>query len=72
MRYDSYSDTQRAAWLRMVTTEARTRDVFAFTKHEGVAAGDPYAGVGLAVWLQNEISREGSAPPPRTDPFSVS
>lgn len=51
MRHDHYSPEQRDAWRRTLINAAATRDVFAFTKHEGVAAGDPHAGVGLAQWL---------------------
>lgn len=51
MRHDHYSPEQRQAWAELLRTESSQRDVYAFTKHEGVAAGDPHAGVGLAEWL---------------------
>ena len=58
MRHDHYSDAQRNAWVELLRREASGRDVFVFTKHEGVAAGDPHAGVGLAVWLRAALSPE--------------
>lgn len=51
LRFDAYSEGAREAWKRLLTTEAQDRDVFAFTKHEGVPAGDPFSGIGLAEWL---------------------
>jgi uncharacterized protein YecE (DUF72 family) len=51
MRADRYAPEARAAWRDLLLEEAADRPVFAFTKHEGVPAGDPYAGVGLAEWL---------------------
>ena len=61
MRFDDYSVDQRASWLRLLESESRERNVFAFTKHEGVAANNPFAGVGLAVWLQEQNQRGESA-----------
>lgn len=51
MRADAYSPGARDAWRDLLEREAAGRPVFVFTKHEGVPAGDPYAGVGLAQWL---------------------
>ena len=51
LRSESYSPEARDAWRRLLEREAADRPVFAFTKHEGVPAGDPFAGVGLAEWL---------------------
>jgi len=51
MRHDYYSEEQTQAWTELLRRESKDRNVFAFTKHEGVAAGDPHAGVGLAEWL---------------------
>ncbi len=51
LRADRYEPEARAAWRDLLEREAADRPVFAFTKHEGVPAGDPYAGVGLAEWL---------------------
>jgi uncharacterized protein YecE (DUF72 family) len=51
LRFEAYSDTARSAWKQLLTNEARERDVFAFTKHEGVPAGDAHSGIGLAEWL---------------------
>lgn len=51
MRADRYGPRARAAWRDLLEREAADRPVYVFTKHEGVPAGDPYAGVGLAEWL---------------------
>ncbi|MDP9226325.1 MAG: DUF72 domain-containing protein [Actinomycetota bacterium] len=51
LRSDAYTEDTRAAWKTLLAKEARARDVFAFAKHEGAPAGDPFSGVGLAEWL---------------------
>jgi len=51
LRTDRYSAEARDGWLRLLTSEGHRRDVFAFTKHEGIPAGDPFGGIGLAQWL---------------------
>jgi uncharacterized protein YecE (DUF72 family) len=51
LRSESYSERTRAAWLDLLRREAEHREVFAFSKHEGVPAGDPLAGVGMAAWM---------------------
>ncbi len=51
LRAESYAPQQRARWQELLEREAAVRDVYAFTKHEGVPAGDPLAGVGLAQWM---------------------
>lgn len=51
LRADAYDDDARRGWRELLESEAATRPVFAFAKHEGVPAGDPHAGVGLAQWL---------------------
>jgi uncharacterized protein YecE (DUF72 family) len=51
MRVDRYTAEQRESWRNLLTTEALNRDVFAFVKHEGIPAADPYGGIGLARWL---------------------
>jgi uncharacterized protein YecE (DUF72 family) len=54
LRFDAYTEAARSAWRDLLVTEARDRDVFAFTKHEGVPAGDPSSGIGFAEWLAGE------------------
>lgn len=56
LRADAYSDGARAAWRDLLEREAAGRPVFAFAKHEGVPAGDPNAGLGLAQWLVRETA----------------
>ena len=56
LRLASYTDAQRAAWLRLLQTEAAGRDVYAFVKHESGPADNPYAGVALARWLVDAAS----------------
>lgn len=51
LRAPRYDSGARTGWKHLLTNEAAERDVYAFVKHEGVAAGDPYSGVGLAQWL---------------------
>jgi uncharacterized protein YecE (DUF72 family) len=51
LRTGEYSDEQRAAWKDLLVAEGERRDVFAFAKHEGIPAGNPFGGVGLAKWL---------------------
>ena len=51
LRSDRYSAEARDGWLRLLRREAADRPVLAFTKHEGIPAGDPLGGIGLAEWL---------------------
>lgn len=51
LRADRYSPEARDGWRDLLEREAVDRPVYAFTKHEGLEAGDPYGGVGLAEWL---------------------
>jgi uncharacterized protein YecE (DUF72 family) len=55
LRGDRYTDETRARWLELLKRTAKERDVYAFAKHEGIPAGDPYGGVGLAQWLVQEL-----------------
>lgn len=60
MRANKYATRRRSAWRKLLEKEASERDVYVFSKHEGVPAGDPFAGVGLAVWLERYARREGT------------
>lgn len=51
LRADAYPEAARAGWRELLEREAAERPVFCFAKHEGVPAGNPHAGVGLAEWL---------------------
>jgi uncharacterized protein YecE (DUF72 family) len=51
LRANEYSDAAREGWRELLDREAAERPVFVFAKHEGVPAGNPRAGVGLAQWL---------------------
>jgi uncharacterized protein YecE (DUF72 family) len=51
LRADRYDDQAREAWRDLLVREASGRDVYVFARHEGVPAGDPHVGVGLAEWL---------------------
>jgi len=51
LRADRYSPAARDGWLELLRREAAQRPVFAFAKHEGIPAGDPFGGIGLAEWL---------------------
>jgi uncharacterized protein YecE (DUF72 family) len=51
LRAEKYTSEQRDRWRALLEREGRAREVLAFAKHEGVPAGDPFAGVGFAQWL---------------------
>jgi uncharacterized protein YecE (DUF72 family) len=51
LRADRYTSAARDGWGALLDREAGTRPVLAFAKHEGIPAGDPFGGVGLAQWL---------------------
>jgi uncharacterized protein YecE (DUF72 family) len=51
LRSDRYSTEARDGWRDLLEREAAGRPVYAFAKHEGLEAGDPFGGVGLAEWL---------------------
>lgn len=57
LRADAYPGAARRGWRELLEREGAERPVFAFAKHEGVPAGDPHAGVGLAQWLLDETGR---------------
>lgn len=54
LRAERYSDAARDGWRALLDKESATRDVYAFAKHEGIPAADPYGGIGLAQWLCRE------------------
>lgn len=56
LRAERYTDDAREGWARLLQQEAKERNVFAFTKHEGSPTDDPNAGIGLARWLVNEVA----------------
>lgn len=56
LRATHYDDAARQGWAELLTREAADRPVYAFSKHEGVPAGDPHAGVGLAQWLRERLA----------------
>jgi uncharacterized protein YecE (DUF72 family) len=51
LRLERYSPAARCAWLELLQAEASSRDVFVFAKHEEIAVGDEYGGLGLARWI---------------------
>jgi uncharacterized protein YecE (DUF72 family) len=51
LRADRYSAASRDGWLALLREESGHRPVYAFARHEGLPAGDPLTGVGLAEWL---------------------
>lgn len=52
LRGDRYGPRTRARWRRLLARESAARDVYVFTKHKGAPPDDPFAGVGLACWLE--------------------
>lgn len=57
LRADRYTEEARAGWLALLRRAARSRPVMAFTKHEGIPAGDPFGGIGLAEWMVHHAGR---------------
>lgn len=55
LRAERYSEEQREGWLGLLRQEAADRDVFAFTKHEGIPTKDEFGGIGLAQWLRSRV-----------------
>lgn len=55
LRTERYTEEARQGWLDLLAKTATERDVYAFTKHEGIEPGDPYGGIGLAVWLNERV-----------------
>ena len=55
LRADRYSTPARDGWLALLRSEAEDRPVLAFTKHEGIPAGDPFGGIGFAEWLMAQL-----------------
>lgn len=56
LRASEYSPEARAAWRKLLETEAETRPVFAFSKHEtGLKTSNPFGGIGLARWLSEAV-----------------
>jgi uncharacterized protein YecE (DUF72 family) len=60
LRAERYTEKQRVGWMELLQREAETRDVFAFTKHEGIPTKDEFGGLGLARWL---VARPNQAGP---------
>lgn len=56
LRAERYSEEARHGWVDLLRETAQERDVFAFTKHEGIPAGDPYGGIGLAQWFVQQTA----------------
>jgi uncharacterized protein YecE (DUF72 family) len=65
LRADRYTPEAREAWRALLEREAAGRPVFAFAKHEGIDAGDPFGGGGLAEWLAGATRPDEGRPPPR-------
>jgi uncharacterized protein YecE (DUF72 family) len=63
LRAERYPESARDKWRELLAREAESRPVFAFAKHEGIPAGDPYGGVGLAQWLTSEARAPVRKPP---------
>lgn len=55
LRSERYTEEARRGWLDLLAKTATERDVYAFTKHEGIDPQDPYGGIGLAVWLNERV-----------------
>jgi uncharacterized protein YecE (DUF72 family) len=51
LRTERYDADARERWLHLLRSESAHRHVYAFAKHEGIPAADPFGGVGLAAWM---------------------
>jgi uncharacterized protein YecE (DUF72 family) len=58
LRADRYAAEARDGWLDLLRREGAARPVYAFAKHEGIPAGDPFGGIGLAEWLVGRIGQD--------------
>lgn len=56
LRAEHYSAAARDGWRGLLLAEGARRPVMAFARHEGIPAGDPFAGVGLADWLCSSVA----------------
>ncbi len=63
LRGERYPAGARAAWAAALAREAERREVYAITRHEGLPADDPHCGVGLALWLREQVSAPPEDPP---------
>lgn len=61
LRATTYSPRARKSWRVMLQEQGRARDVYLFTKHEGVPADNTYGGVGLARWLVQKTTLESTS-----------
>lgn len=62
LRGEDYAPQTRADWLELFEREAADRPVYVFAKHEGVPAGNPFAGVGMAQWMVETAGLRTSGP----------
>lgn len=61
LRTERYDDDTRARWWNLLHAESAHRHVYAFAKHEGIPARDPYGGVGLAAWMVEQQRTESQS-----------
>lgn len=62
LRTERYDADTRERWLDLLRSESGHRHVYAFAKHEGIPASDPYGGVGLAAWMVQRQRTESRLP----------
>jgi uncharacterized protein YecE (DUF72 family) len=55
LRSQHYDTKARQGLKELLGAAGAERDVYVFAKHEGIATGDCHGGVGLALWLQEQI-----------------
>lgn len=58
LRATHYDGEARNAWRDLLIDQAQTRPVFVVCRHQDIPAGDPHAGVGLAIWLQQSSANQ--------------
>ena len=54
LRSERYDPASRQGWKELLEKESVDRDVYVFSKHEGIPTLDDFGGVGLSRWLIEE------------------
>ena len=58
LRGTSYSDGERQDWLRLLSEEGKSHDLYVFARHKGIDPAASSAGVGFASWLAEKLSND--------------
>jgi uncharacterized protein YecE (DUF72 family) len=58
LRATHYDTQAREQWRDLLLEQATERPVYVVCRHQDIPAGDPHAGVGMAIWLQQHTRNE--------------